>query len=477
MKRTYNLKKLLIMTKSSVYLCLLLLAGTLATGLRAQTDARFERLDEVLRAFAENDKFMGSVAVLESGQPEKRLSYGLRDVAEGLVNNVDTRFRIGSISKTVTATLIFQLIEEDKLALDTPLSRFFPGMPNAGQITVADLLYHRSGLASFTDQEEYEQYLTEPKTQEELLELMASLEPVFAPREKNQYSNSNYVLLGYIIERVTGKTYGQVLKQRITKPLQLADLYYGGRSNPLRNEAYSYRPGENGWEQQPITDMSIPHGAGALVATPAALVKFIDALFSGQLVSEASLEQMTTLENGFGMGLFRFPLGEKFGYGHSGGIDGFVSNLVYFPEEKTAFAITVNALDYNLNDILIGALSTWFELPYELPDLTAEPIELTAKELAAYAGTYVSTEAAPAGAPPQLVLRVEDGQLMGGPAGQPAVPLTPFAGSVFKFAPAGITLEFLEARNEEGLYTSFTLKQAGAEFVFDRSASPAGSER
>lgn len=465
-----------MMSRSSLFLCLFLLTGTLATGLQAQATDRIDRVDEVLQAFAKNDKFMGSVAILETGQPMHQLAYGLRDVENDLVNNVDTRFRVGSISKTVTATLIFQLIEAGKLALDTPLSRFFPNLPNAEQVTIADMLYHRSGLASFTDQADYTEYMTEPKTQEEMLALMAGLEPVFAPREKNEYSNTNYVLLGYILERVTGKPYGQVLKQGITQPLEISDLYYGGRSNPLRNEAYSYRPGKDGWEQEPITDMSIPHGAGALVATPAALVKFITALFDGRLVSEASLEQMTTLENGFGMGLFRFPFGDRVAYGHNGGIDGFVSNLAYFPEEKTAIAVTVNALDYNLNDILIGLLSTWFELPYELPDLTSESIELSAEELAAYTGTYLSTEAAAAGMPPQVVLKVEDGQLTGGPAGQSAIALTPYAGSVFKFAPAGITLEFLEARNDAGQYTSFTLKQGGVELVFNRSAKPAGSE-
>jgi D-alanyl-D-alanine carboxypeptidase len=454
------------MLKRSLYLLLLLFVGTLPAGLSAQPADRTEALDKVLSHFAEHDKFMGSVAFFENGRVRYQFAYGMADVATEQLLNVETRFRIGSISKTVTAVLIFQLIEQGKLALDTPLARFFPTMPNAAEITIADLLYHRSGLASFTDQPDYTTYMTERKTPEELLALMAGLEPVFAPRERNEYSNTNYVLLGYIIEEVTGKPYGQVLKKQITQPLGLAHLYYGGAPNPLRNEAYSYRPGAAGWEKEPITDMSIPHGAGALVATPAALTRFMHALFSGELISESSLEQMTTLENGFGMGLFRFPFGDRYAYGHNGGIDGFVSNVAYFPEEEKAIAITVNALNGNLNDILIAALSTWFDVPYELPDFSERPIELTAEQLAAYAGTYTCPAAAESGGPAMLKLWVKEGQLWGGPTEANAIPLTPFSPTTFRFDPAGITLEFGAA--EAGAYRSFTLQQGGKEFVYER---------
>jgi D-alanyl-D-alanine carboxypeptidase len=454
------------MLQRSIYLLLLILAGTVPARLSAQSPDRAEALDEVLSHFAKHDKFMGSLAFFENGRVRYQFAYGMADVETEQVLNVETRFRIGSISKTVTAVLILQLIEQDKLDLDTPLARFFPQLSNAADITIADLLYHRSGLASFTDQPDYTTYMTEPKTREELLALMAGLEPVFAPRERNEYSNSNYVLLGYILEEVTGKTYGQVLKKQITQPLGLAHLYYGGAPNPLRNEAYSYRPGKSGWEKEPITDMSIPHGAGALVATPAALTRFMHALFSGELVSESSLEQMTTLENGFGMGLFRFPFDGRSAYGHNGGIDGFVSNVAYFPEEEMAIAVTVNALDYNLNDILIAALSTWFGVPYELPDLSAQPIELSAEQLAAYAGTYASPTAAESGGPATLRLWVKDGQLLGGPTEENAIPLTPFSPTTFRFDPAGLVLEFGAA--EAGTYRSFTLQQRGREFVYER---------
>jgi CubicO group peptidase (beta-lactamase class C family) len=134
--------------------------------------------------------------------------------------------------------------------------------------------------------------------------------------------------------------------------------------------------------------MSIPGGAGAIVSTPTDLVKFIEALFSLKLVSNTSLSQMKTLTDGFGMGMFQIPFYEKRAYGHNGGIDGFASNLAYFPEEGLAIAYCTNGQAYPMNNILIGVLSIYFNKPYPIPTFNTTPVSLKTEDLDKYLGVY-----------------------------------------------------------------------------------------
>src|SRR5690606_9537400 len=127
----------------------------------------------------------------------------------------DTKFRIGSITKMFTATMILQLVEEGKLTMETKLGAYFPSVPNAKEITIEQLLNHHSGLYNITD-EEYLNYYTQPKTQQEILERIAKQTPDFPPGERGAYSNTNYLLLGYILEKLTDKSYAENLHSRIT---------------------------------------------------------------------------------------------------------------------------------------------------------------------------------------------------------------------------------------------------------------------
>ena len=166
-----------------------------------------------------------------------------------------------------------------------------------------------------------------------MLAIIAKGKPVFEPGEKAEYSNSNYVLLGYIVEKAGGRSYEEALKQRITSKIGLRDTYLGtGYSDAGKNEGSSYSFISD-WKQESETHLSIPGGAGAIISTPNDLTKFIQALFDGKIVSKESLEQMKPKDE-FGLGINPYPIGGKTFYGHGGGIDGFRSLLVYLPEEK-----------------------------------------------------------------------------------------------------------------------------------------------
>ena len=417
----------------------------------AELDAYFDHLHR-------HNRFMGSVAVLSGGEIVYRRSVGMADIEQQITNTDRTRHHIGSISKTFTAALILQLAEEGKLRLDQPLSDFYDGFPVADDITIKRLLHHRSGLFSFTDDPEYTSWMTEPKSRDELLELMRNYELHFEPGSRTEYSNSNYLLLGFIIEDVTGMSYQDVLEARITGPLGLEDTYYGMQISTDRNESYSYAYSD-GWERKPETDMSIPHGAGALLSTPTDVVRFAHALFNGKVLEPASLEKMTHLKDGFGMGLMRYVFHDIAGFGHTGGIDGFQSNLAVFPDEDLYIAFAANAIAWTNSGLLIVMLDAWHGKPVELPDL--ETVTLSEEHLQAFAGTYTSEQIAL-----EISIWEEDGNLMVKATGQGSITLEATSETRFRFDPAGLVITF--HADEEGVFRSFTLFQAGMEFLFER---------
>ncbi|MCE1200294.1 MAG: beta-lactamase family protein, partial [Marinilabiliales bacterium] len=314
------------MKKSILFSVLLLMLSTSLFG--QQIDKA--RLDSLFDRLAAGNKAMGSLALSKNGVLLYSRAIGRVGTAGGQVlpSNTETRYRIGSITKMFTTVMIFQLIEEGKLSLDLTLDKYYPGITHASAITIGQMLQHRSGIHNFTNDPAYEQYMTHPKGEAEMVEIITKAGSDFTPGEKMAYSNSNFVLLGYILERVTGKSYGDNLKERILSKVGMKSTSMGAKTVPGHNEAFSYQY-EGEWKQMPETDMSIPGGAGAIVSTPTDLVRFAQALFAGKLISPSSLDRMKTIRDGIGMGLFQIPFYERKAFGHNGGIDGFVSNLAY----------------------------------------------------------------------------------------------------------------------------------------------------
>lgn len=428
----------------------------LSTGIVHSQTFNRPKLDSLFNILAEKNQAMGSLALSKNGTViyNKAIGYSYVSDNEKKASTNLTKYRIGSISKMFTATMIFQLVEEGKIKLANTLDTWFPDIPNAKLITVSNLLNHRSGIHSFTDDPEYMTYMTQPKTHQEMVAIITKGKPDFQPGEKAAYSNSNYVLLGYIVEKVTNKPYSKNLTDRITSKIRLSSTDFGGKVNPNENDSYSYKF-DGVWKQQPVTDMSIPGGAGSIVSTPTDLTKFIEALFSLKLVSQSSLDQMKTITNGFGMGMFQIPFHTKKAYGHNGGIDGFGSNLAYFPEDSLAIAYCTNGQVYPMNNILIGILSICFNKDYLLPAF--KTISLKTDELDKYIGLYASSQL-----PLKITVTKDKVTLMAQATGQSAFPLTAFEKDKFKFEQAGVVMEFNPDKNE------FVLKQGGGVFTFTK---------
>lgn len=437
-----------MLTKNLLFTCLtILISGALS----AQQSA-FSKLDSLFLALEQNDLFMGSLTLSHQGEPIYAKAIGYADVASRKKTDTLTKFRIGSISKTFTAALIFKAVEEGKLSLEQTIDVYFPSIPNANNITVGQLLNHRSGLFNFTNSPDYLTWNTTEKTKAELIEIIKRGGSVFEPNTKAEYSNANYVLLSFILETVFDEPYANLLRKKITEPLQLNHTYFGDKINLENNEANSFVYSSD-WDIQTETDTSIPLGAGAVVSNPNDLNTFMKALFDGTLISKEQLLNMKTIVDGYGMGMFQIPFHDKIGFGHNGGIDGFSSFSVYFPDDELSVALTSNGTRYNNNDLAIAALSSFYGKPFEMPSFTT--MDLSVGDLEPYIGVYSSEQIAL-----KMTITEADGTLYLQATGQPAFPLAATETNVFEFAAAGIRLEFERSDN------TMVLKQGGGVFEF-----------
>ncbi|GAA6370257.1 serine hydrolase domain-containing protein [Odoribacter splanchnicus] len=413
------------------------------------------KLDRYLRLLGDKNKFMGSVSVFSKGTEIYARSVGFADIDKQIVADAQSEYHIGSISKLFTTVMIFQAIEAGQLSLSSPIDSYFPTIKNAHKITIGHLLSHRSGIHNFTADEQYLNWNTQAKTKEQMVEIIARGGSDFEPDSKAQYSNSNFVLLSYILESLYKKPYAEILADRITRPLSLVNTHLGRKTiSPEQNECNSYKYFDK-WRIESVTHPSIPLGAGGIVSTPRDLNKFADALFKGKLISANSLSTMLALKDNFGMGIFPVPFYAKRGFGHSGGIDGFNAMLIYFPEDELSYAITSNALNYTFNDIHIAVLSGIYGMPFDLPNF--EAITLKPEDLVKYTGVYSNSQL-----PIKLTVRIKNNALEGQGTGQAAFPLEAISEHTFKFTQGGIVMEF----NPEN--RTMTLKQGGGVFLFKK---------
>ena len=450
-------------TLQSIFVLLMSLSFS-STGCAQQSSSpKAKQINSFVNDLYTYNKMMGSIAIMEKGEMVYQKSVGFSDVNAKKKISSDTRFRVGSITKTFTSTMIFQLIDEGKITLNSSLSTFFPNVKNADTITLSHLLSHRSGIANFTNEESYETYMYTGKSDKEILSIIEKLPSNFKPGEHSNYSNSNYWLLGHIIETVTKDSYANQLSKRITTKLGLKNTYYGSTIASSQKEAHSYtlgkdsKPNQANWIQSKETHMGIPHGAGAIVSNPSDLLTFITGLFENKLISENSLKEMMTLDGDFARGLFVFPFYDEKAYGHEGAIDEFVNNLAYLPASKTAVVMMTNGLgDYSFNNIMVGVLSMWFEKPFEMPNLKEQPITLKAEEVKQYTGLFSNPQL-----PFKLNLEANGENLVATATGQDPIILVPYSKTVFQFKPAGIVVEFPEKS-----FSTFTLKQGGGQFEF-----------
>ncbi len=317
-------------------------------------------LEKVFDQLEKKNQAMGSVSIRQAANLVYERGFGFASIENNQKANPETVYRIGSISKTFTATIILQMASEGKLALEGPLSLFFPKWPMAKKISIEQLLRHQSGIHNFGDDRTGNYRNQNPETREEVLAIFENAEMDFKPGTKTDYNNANYVVLSLIAEEIDSLTFVEVFENRIQKPLGLQRTTVGAAINPSQNEASSYY-WKRSWQPNSVADTKTLMGAGAVSSTANEVNIFLEALFSHQFFDEVWLQKMLETEGNLGLGIFQYSFYNKSCYGHSGSIDAFESFTAYFPKEKVSITLLLNAERKELNDILKEILVAYFQ--------------------------------------------------------------------------------------------------------------------
>jgi D-alanyl-D-alanine carboxypeptidase len=379
-------------------LAALLLAFSVTTH-AADTWPAAKRLDAYFDALARERLANGSIAISERGEVRYQRAIGPLNpaAAPGAAGSEAadpwTRYRVGSVTKLFTATLAMQLAERASITLDSRLAEFFPTLPNALEITYRDLLRHRSGLSNYTEAAGFEEWRTRPKAPAELLKIIGDGGARFPPRERLDYNNSNYLLLGYILEKVHDRPYADVVGKQILDRVGLRRTEI-----PVAASAgLSYEFGPTGWKADEPTDVGLHGGAGGLTSTPTDLVRFVDALFGGRLVGAQSLASMRDQGTGTGMGLWSYTVAGQTGYGHGGAIEAFRACVFHFPDKRITIAFATNAPLLSMSEIVDESLALAFDPKRKPPEYAARALGEGPQK--PYLGTWRSADGMPARTP------------------------------------------------------------------------------
>ena len=427
--------------------------GVLLTAGRARAMDQ-ARLDQFFDRLAEKNQAMGSLVIAKDGDVlyARSIGYGEINAAGRKPLTAASRFRIASITKTYTAVMILQLVEEGKLKLTDTLDPFFPQVPNARKITIGQILAHRSGVPEVR-RDRITWKPGAPVAPEEMLALITQGAPEFEPDAKHSYSNSGYFLLGLILEKVTGKPYAEALEERITSRIGLKDTYRAtGNIDVSKGEALTYGNTGSDWKQGFETHPSIGF---QLISTAGDMATFIEALFDLKLISQESLDRMKTIKDGDGLGMTTFTFAGKTFYGESGGGDNYGAWLAYLPEEKLAVVYATNAKVYPVKEILAGVIDLYYDKPFEIP--TFETIAVGPEVLDQYVGVYSSPDA-----PRKWTVKREGATLLAQPARENAAALEATAPGKFQLFGGAVTFEFDAAKGE------MILKRAGRTITFTK---------
>ncbi|MBC7931482.1 MAG: serine hydrolase, partial [Rubrivivax sp.] len=366
-------------------LLLLLAVSGHAGAARAQEIAA--RLDKHLTDLAAQKSFGGAALVARDGKVLLSKGYGMANYEFDLPNTPQTKFRLGSITKQFTAAAIMLLQEQGKLSVQDSICKYVEQCPAAWQpLTIHNLLTHTSGIPNFTGFPEYRQTNRLPSPIGETIKRFKEKPLEFAPGERFNYSNSGYILLGHIVEKVSGKSYEAFLQEQVFGPLKMTATGYDHPEQVLKNRASGYMSGGGGGLlNAPYIDMTIPHAAGALYSTVEDMYLWDQALHSGRLLSKKSLEAMLTpFKNGYGYGL---GVGKQLGLNriaHGGGIEGFNTFMVRFPDQNATVIVLSNVEQSNTSSAAARLARELLADKIVLPAI----VKVDPAVLQSYAGRY-----------------------------------------------------------------------------------------
>lgn len=351
----------------------------------------FKDMDNYFDALSENGKMMGSVSIFFQDSTLYSKSIGYADVETKTAINAETKFRVGSITKTYTSVLVLKAVEEGKLKLTDKLNRFYPEVKNADRITIEQLLKHRSGIFNYTDIAGQDSWEQEYHTEKEFMDYFIDQKSNFEPDTDFEYSNTNYALLGFILQKVYSKTFAAILKEKITDPLHLKNTYFTYEIDASKNEAFSYNIQNKFIRNAQVNYVNDP-ASGGITSTPTEINKFLTALFNGQLISKESLELMLPKERGaYGMGIKMLDTTSTDIYEHSGRVENFISYYWYFPIEKLGVVVLTNAINVEIGKVISEMVAFAYGNKPVIPDFSTID-GMTSADFQKIKGTYLKDD-------------------------------------------------------------------------------------
>lgn len=310
--------------------------------------------EALIEPYVADGRFSGAVLVALHGKPILREGFGLANREWDIAVTPETEFRIGSMTKQFTATAILQLAEQGKLVLGDPIGKYYSAAPKSwNSVTIAQLLSHRSGIPNFTELPGFDENVARRDlTPEQVIALTRDAPLHFAPGSQYEYSNSGYVLLGYVIEKQSGQPYADYLREHVFHPLGMEHTGYDVSADILPHRASGYRRENDVWKNASFVSMRVPFAAGALYSTVDDLLIWDQALAAEKPLSRASLEAMFT-DHGSHYG-YGFVIDSDSGHRrewHNGGIDGFTAYLARYPDDGLTVIVLANLEGAPVNKI------------------------------------------------------------------------------------------------------------------------------
>ena len=404
----------------------ILASGVLLLGMTAVawTQDIGTQADAYLTTWANQGRFSGAVLIAKGDKVLLRKGYGTANFELNVANTPDTVFRIGSITKSFTALSILQLEEKGLLNVNDPVAKYVPELPAAwSTITIHQLLCHKSGIPDFVNAKAYSDF-NDSRHVENALKEYADKPLLARPGEVLRYSNSGYILLGRVIEHVTGGTYQDYLDANILKPAGMTHTAYDRAAEVVPNRASGYRFDGETVINAPHGDASYPGSAGDLRSTVDDMYRFDRALKAGKLFSNAIITKAWTpyghlvappplpIQADYGYG---WMIGEDFSHkyvGHGGWVNGFVSQFTRYPDDDAVIIVLSNfetvtyvQISKDLSAILFGA-------KYQTP-VARKIVHPAPETLARYVGDYLI-------GPTVLQITMRNGRLYAFVHGQPA---------------------------------------------------------
>ncbi len=437
-------------TKTMKHLLIATLLYVLPVAYQAQNIAAF---DELLYAAIQPHEPGAAVLVAKGDRVLYRAARGMADLELEVGMAPEFVFRIGSVTKQFTAVAILQLMEQGKLKLEDDITVHIPEYPTNGKrITVEMLLNHTSGIKSYTSMKEFD-----PETQkrdvgtEEIMAFFQKDSLDFEPGTDWSYNNSGYVLLGIIIERVSGRSYAEYVEQEFFEALGMKHSSYGNDEDIVRGRVAGYRSDGDGFVNAPYLSLTWPYAAGSLLSNVDDLHTWTRTVFGGRLLKPETLKRAHTS--------VMLPGGKdaRYGYGwqistlqgspaieHGGGINGFVSHAMYLPSEEIFVAVLTNREAGIAPELCARLAAQALGKPYVTAAIAVGP-----KTLAAYEAVYADAEGS------ERVLRVEKDQLTSQRGGGRKFMLVPIAKDRFAFE--GSLTEMSFQRDRKGRITGLTM--------------------